>query len=53
MKSTLKLNQLKKIEFNAELKWWQNRVENECAWKVSIEDIKENNYNLNFKKSKC
>lgn len=48
-KKYTKTKPIKKIEFNAELKWWQNRVENECAWKVSIEDIKENNYNLNFK----
>ncbi len=29
--------------------WWEKREENEVAWKVSIEDIKARNYNLDFK----
>lgn len=29
--------------------WWNNRTENECAWKVSIEDIKAKGYNLDIK----
>jgi len=29
--------------------WWNNRVENENAWKVSLEDIKKRNYNLDIK----
>lgn len=36
-------------EFEAEKSWWENRVENENAWKVSIEDIVKNNYNLDIK----
>ena len=36
-------------EFEEELNWWNNRVENENAWKVSIDDIINNNYVLNFK----
>lgn len=36
-------------EFQEELNWWNNRVENENAWKVSINDIINNNYVLNFK----
>lgn len=36
-------------EFNTEKKWWNNREENEHAWKVSIEEIKERNYNLDIK----
>lgn len=35
-------------EFQAELDWWNNRVENAFAWKVSIETIKERNYNLDI-----
>lgn len=29
--------------------WWQNREENEQAWKVSIDTIKANGYNLDIK----
>lgn len=36
-------------EFEAEKSWWNNRVESENAWKVSIEDIVKNNYNLDIK----
>ena len=36
-------------EFDAEKKWWPKREENEFAWKVSIDEIKERNYNLDIK----
>ncbi len=43
-------------EFAPEEKWWgkekngfKDRVESECAWKVSIADIKARNYNLDIK----
>lgn len=36
-------------EFDVVKEWWNNRVENECAWRVSIEDIKAKNWNLDFK----
>ncbi len=36
-------------EFAAEKAWWNNRVENEQAWKVSFDDIKARNYNLDIK----
>ena len=43
-------------EFEPEIAWWGNeadgfaaRVENEQAWKVSVEDIKDRNYNLDIK----
>jgi len=36
-------------EFDAEKAWWNDRVENEYAWKVSIEEIKKRNYNLDIK----
>ena len=36
-------------EFDAEKVWWKNRVENEQAWRVSIETIKAGNYNLDLK----
>ena len=36
-------------EFLPEKEWWNNRVDNEHAWKVCIDDIKDANYNLDFK----
>jgi type I restriction enzyme M protein len=36
-------------EFDLEKKWWKKRVENEYAWKVNIAEIKQRNYNLDFK----
>lgn len=36
-------------EFDLEKAWWKKRVENEYAWKVSAEEIKNRNYNLDFK----
>lgn len=39
-------------EFNDEKAWWNNRVENDFAWKVSIEEIKKRNYNLDIKNPK-
>jgi type I restriction enzyme M protein len=36
-------------EFAVEKAWWNDRVENECAWKVSLEEIKARNYNLDIK----
>jgi len=29
--------------------WWHQRVENAQAWRVSIEDLQANNYNLDIK----
>ncbi|HNP24565.1 MAG TPA: class I SAM-dependent DNA methyltransferase [Panacibacter sp.] len=36
-------------EFDLEKNWWHNRTENEYAWKVSAEEIKQRNYNLDIK----
>jgi type I restriction enzyme M protein len=36
-------------EFDVVKAWWDNRVENEYAWKVSVEQIKASNYNLDIK----
>lgn len=36
-------------EFGGEKSWWNNRKETEQAWKVSIEEIIERNYNLDIK----
>jgi type I restriction enzyme M protein len=36
-------------EFDPERAWWDNRVENEQAWRVSLDEIKAGNYNLDLK----
>ncbi|RJQ14876.1 SAM-dependent DNA methyltransferase [Candidatus Parcubacteria bacterium] len=36
-------------EFDSVRKWWKKRVTNENAWKVSIDKIKERNYNIDIK----
>jgi len=36
-------------EFKAERQWWNSRVENKFAWKISVDEIKANNYNLDYK----
>lgn len=36
-------------EFDLERAWWHNRMENEYAWKVSAEEIRSRNYNLDIK----
>lgn len=36
-------------EFDLEKAWWNNREESEGAWKVSIDEIKAKNYNLDSK----
>ena len=48
-KNYTKTKPIKHDEFNAEKEWWDNRTETDCAWKVSINEIKERNYNLDFK----
>ncbi|MBW2165153.1 MAG: N-6 DNA methylase, partial [Deltaproteobacteria bacterium] len=36
-------------EFDLEKAWWENRAENQYAWRVSIKEIKKRNYNLDIK----
>lgn len=36
-------------DFAGLTEWWENRSESELAWKVSIDTIKANNYNLDAK----
>src|SRR5690606_25202160 len=36
-------------EFDLEKKWWKKRTQNEYAWKVSIKEIEDKNFNLDFK----
>ncbi len=48
-KNYTKTKPIRLEEFELEKQWWNNRVENENAWKVSIEEIKKRNYNLYIK----
>jgi type I restriction enzyme M protein len=36
-------------EFDLEKVWWNNREENQYAWKVSAEELKKRNYNFDVK----
>jgi type I restriction enzyme M protein len=48
-KNYTKTKPIRLEEFELEKQWWNDRVENEYAWKVSVEDIKKRNYNLDLK----
>lgn len=48
-KSYSKTKPMRIEEFDAEKEWWGNREENGFAWKVSIDKIKEDNFNLDQK----
>jgi len=36
-------------EFDAEKDWWKNRKSSPIAWKITLDEIKAKNYNLDFK----
>ena len=48
-KSYSKTKPMRIEEFAGEKAWWDDRVENDFAWKVSVDDIKARNYNLDIK----
>lgn len=48
-KNYTKTKPIRLDEFELEKQWWFNRLETEFSWKVSIEDIKKRNYNLDIK----
>lgn len=48
-KSYSKTRPIRLEEFDLEKQWWDNREENQYAWKVSLEIIKARNYNLDIK----
>lgn len=48
-KSYSKTKPIRIEEFEPEKAWWDNRVESENAWRVSIEEIKQRGYNLDIK----
>lgn len=49
VRSYNKTKPMKIEEFAPEKAWWNNRVENEHAWRVPVADIKARNYNLDIK----
>ena len=49
VKAYSKTKPILKIEFDGLKKWWKKRKENEQAWKVSIDAIAANGYNLDIK----
>lgn len=48
-KSYSKTKPIRIEEFETEKAWWDNREESNRAWKVSVTQIKANNYNLDIK----
>jgi len=48
-KSYNKTKPIRIEEFDLEKQWWENREETQYAWKVSAEQVKANNYNLDIK----
>jgi len=48
-KSYSKTKPIRIEEFAPEKAWWENREESELAWRVPVEDIKANKYNLDIK----
>jgi type I restriction enzyme M protein len=49
VKSYNKTKPIRIEEFAAEKKWWKRRKENEQAWKVPVDQIKANGFNLDIK----
>ena len=49
VKAYNKTKPIQKSEFENLKSWWNNRVENEQAWKVSIDELEAANYNLDVK----
>ena len=48
-KAYSKTKPIKISEFDTLKEWWKNKEENEQAWKVDIETIKNNGFNLDIK----
>lgn len=49
LKQYTKGRSIRDEEFEPVKKWWSKRVQNNFAWKISIKEIQEKNYNLDFK----
>ena len=48
-KSYSKTKPMRIAEFAPEKTWWDERVENDFAWRVPVSEIKSNGYNLDIK----
>ena len=48
-KSYSKTKPIRIDEFEVERKWWKKRKENEFAWKVPVEQIRDSGFNLDIK----
>lgn len=48
-KSYSKTKPMRIEEFEPEKAWWNQREENEFAWKVSVEEIEKRNFNLDIR----
>lgn len=48
-KAYSKTKPIQMSEFDTLKSWWSDRVENEVAWKINIETIKDSGYNLDIK----
>ena len=48
-KSYSKTKPIQKSEFDPLKKWWNSRTETSQAWKVGIQTLKENGFNLDIK----
>jgi type I restriction enzyme M protein len=48
-KTYTKTKPMKFEEYGPVLTWWKKRAENKQAWKVSVDAILENNFNLDIK----
>ena len=49
VKSYNKTKPINIAEFDTEKDWWTNRETNPLAWKITLDEIKAKNYNLDFK----
>lgn len=49
VKAYSKTKPIQAAEFNSLKEWWQNRQESDQAWKVSIDTLTANGYNLDIK----
>ena len=48
-KSYSKTKPIQKSEFVSLKEWWNKRIENDQAWKVEIDQLRENGFNLDIK----
>ncbi len=49
VKAYNKTKPIRAEEFAAERSWWNDRAENELAWRVSVDELRDRNFNLDVK----